>query len=63
MKPSILTRLMLPQSERAPEENSPPATPEGLSCMGCSHCGAMCDRTCRSKSDKKQTVKHDGHER
>lgn len=63
MKPSILARLMLPQSKRAPEEECPPATPEGLRCIVCSHCGVMCSRACRSEPDKKQTVKHDRHER
>lgn len=58
MKASILAKLMLPQSKRAPEDDRPPATPEGLRCLGCSHCGAMCNRVCRNEADKKHIVKH-----
>lgn len=57
MKASILAKLMLPQSKRAPEDDRPPATPEGLRCLGCSHCGAMCNRACRNEIDKKHTIK------
>lgn len=52
MKASILAKLMLPQTKRVLEDDRPPATPEGMRCLGCSHCGEMCDRVCHIEGQR-----------
>lgn len=48
---SVIASLIKPQPDKAP----PP--PEGLRCMGCFHCGAMCDRACHKANEERTTTK------
>ena len=48
---SVIASLIKPQPDKAP----PP--PEGLRCLGCSHCGEMCDRACHKANEERTAAK------